>query len=92
MLVFTEAQISHVLEAIETLRSQDLRYVEVRLEVQRSYNEKLQARMKHMVWSSGCNSWYLSPDGSNHSLYPGHAAEYVLRARHFDERDYELAR
>jgi hypothetical protein len=47
--------------------------------------------MKHMVWSSGCNSWYLSKDGSNHALYPGLAAEYVLRARPFERRDYELA-
>ena len=47
--------------------------------------------MKHMVWHTGCHSWYLSPDGSNHSLYPGFAAEYVLRARHFDPADYEIA-
>jgi hypothetical protein len=42
-----------------------------------------------MVWPH-CKSWYLNPDGSNHALYPGFAAEYVLRARHFDPRDYEL--
>jgi hypothetical protein len=47
--------------------------------------------MRHMVWSSGCKSWYLSEDGSNHALYPGFAAEYVLRARRFRPRNYELA-
>ena len=41
-----------------------------------------------MVWS-GCKSWYLSPDGSNRSLYPGYASEYVLRARKLDTNDYE---
>jgi hypothetical protein len=46
--------------------------------------------MRHMVWSSGCHSWYLSKDGSNHSLYPGFASEYVLRTRRFRPRDYEL--
>ena len=52
----------------------------------------VQRRMKHMVWGSGCNSWYLSEDGSNHSLYRGFAAEYAHRARNFDARDYELVR
>ena len=47
--------------------------------------------MKHMAWSSGCNSWYLSKDGSNRALYPGLAAEYVVRARRFNASDYERA-
>jgi NAD(P)-binding Rossmann-like domain len=46
---------------------------------------------RFMVWSSGCNSWYLSKDGSNHSLFPGLAAEYVARARRFKPADYEIA-
>jgi hypothetical protein len=45
--------------------------------------------MKRMVWS-GCESWYLSEDGTNHSLYPGFAAEYVLRTRELQPRDYEI--
>jgi len=42
-----------------------------------------------MVWSN-CNSWYLDSDGSNHSLYPGFAAEYILRARKLHPEDYEI--
>jgi len=48
--------------------------------------------MKHMSWSSGCNSWYLSADGSNHSLFPGYASEYVIRARRFKPSEYQIAR
>ena len=58
--------------------------------VQDRYNARIQARMKHMVWDSGCNSWYLSDDGGNHSLYPGFAFEYVLRARSFRAADYDV--
>ncbi len=90
VLVYTEAQIQHALEAIREIRGRGLRYVEVRQEVQDRYNESLQHRMKYMVWSSGCSSWYLSEDGSNHALFPGFASEYVLRARHFRSRDYWL--
>ena len=92
VLVYTEAQISHTVGAIKTIRDEGLRYVTVRQEVQDRYNERLQGRMKYMVWQTGCNSWYLSPDGLNHSLYPGFAVEYVLRARRFLKRDYEIVR
>jgi len=91
VLVYTEAQISHALQAIRKLKDEGLKYVDIRREVQDRYNQGLQGRMKHMSWSSGCNSWYLSEDGSNHSLYPGFAAEYVLRARRFKASDYEIA-
>lgn len=88
VLVYTEAQIEHVLGAIETLR-RGAKWVDVRQDAQDRYNAKIQARMPKMVWHT-CNSWYLSPDGSNHALYPGLAAEYVLRARRFDAKDYEI--
>jgi cation diffusion facilitator CzcD-associated flavoprotein CzcO len=91
VLVFTEAQIEHVRAAILAIRDQGIRNLDVRQDVQDRYNAGIQARMKHMVWSQ-CKSWYLSPDGSNHALYPGFAAEYALRTRHFRERDYEIAR
>lgn len=87
VLVFTEAQIQHALEAIQRLRNEGLRFVEVRREVQDRYNDRIQARMPHMVWGN-CSSWYLNPDGSNHSLYPGPAFEYALGARHFHPTDY----
>ena len=69
--------------------AQNLKYMDVRQEVQDRYNDGVQKRMKRMVWS-GCESWYLSEDGTNHSLYPGFAAEYVLRTRELQPRDYEI--
>jgi cation diffusion facilitator CzcD-associated flavoprotein CzcO len=92
VLVYTEAQIAHALGAIRMLRDEGLKHVDVRRDAQERYNAGLQRRMKHMVWSSGCHSWYLSPDGGNHALYPGFAAEYVVRARRFRPADYEIAR
>jgi cation diffusion facilitator CzcD-associated flavoprotein CzcO len=91
VLVYTEAQISHVLQALRGLRDKGWRSVEVRQGVQDRYNAGLQRRMRHMVWS-GCKSWYLSEDGTNRALYPGLATEYVLRTKRFRERDYEITR
>ncbi|HEX2485917.1 MAG TPA: NAD(P)/FAD-dependent oxidoreductase [Myxococcota bacterium] len=92
VLVFTEAQISHALGAIRRMRERGWKSVEVRRDAQEGYNAGLERRMRHMVWSSGCKSWYLSPDGKNHSLYPGPAAEYALRARRFRASDYAIER
>ncbi len=92
VLVYTEAQIQYALQAIREIMREDLRWVDVKQEVQDAYNAGIQGRMKHMVWSSGCSSWYLSADGENHSLYPGFAAEYILRARRFKPSEYEIAR
>ena len=77
-------------QAIQKIGREGLKYVNIRWDVQDAYNNGIQKRMKRMVWSSGCNSWYLSTDGSNHALYPGFAAEYVVRARSFDPADYEI--
>lgn len=92
VLVFSEAQIAYALQAIRKLMAEDLRYVDVKQDVQDRYNAGIQRRMPHMVWSSGCNSWYLSDDSSNHALYPGFAAEYVLRTRKFRPSEYEISR
>jgi cation diffusion facilitator CzcD-associated flavoprotein CzcO len=92
VLVFSEAQIAYALQAIRKIRDENLKYVDVRQEVQDRYNEGIQRRMPYMSWSSGCNSWYLSEDGSNHALYPGFAAEYALRVRRFRPAEYEIAR
>jgi len=89
VLVYTEAQIAHALQAIKKIMSDDLKYMDIRQEVQDRYNDGIQKRMKHMVWG-GCKSWYLDEDGSNHSLYPGFAAEYVLRTRKLHPKDYEI--
>jgi len=91
VLVYTEAQIAHALGAIRMLLWEGVKTLDVLQDVQDRYNTGLQRRMQHMAWSSGCKSWYLSPDGRNRSLYPGFAAEYVLRTRRFDPADYELA-
>jgi cation diffusion facilitator CzcD-associated flavoprotein CzcO len=91
VLVYTEAQIGYALQAIRKLRDENVKFFDVKQDVQDRYNEGIQKRMKHMVWSS-CQSWYVAADGSNHALYPGYAAEYVWRTRRFRPSEYEVVR
>jgi cation diffusion facilitator CzcD-associated flavoprotein CzcO len=90
VLVYTEHQIQYALQAIRMMIAEDLKSVDVRREVMDAYNAHLQARMKRMAWTSGCKSWYLNPDGSNHALYPGFASEYCLGVRHFKRDEYHV--
>jgi len=92
VLVYTESQIEYALQAIRTMIADGIKYVTVRQDVQGAYNSGIKRRMRHMAWSSGCSSWYLSPDGENHALYPGFATEYCVRTRKFRSSEYEVAR
>ena len=91
VLVYTEAQMGYILQALKMMIGDDVKTLAVRKAVQDRYNEGLQRRMKHTVWSSGCNSWYLTDDGKNHTLYPGFASEYRARVRKFRARDYDVS-
>ena len=92
VIIYTEAQINYILQAVQHIKENNLKCVDVKHAVQDDYNEGLQNRMQYTVWTSGsCNSWYLNADGSNHALYPGFAHEYTSRIRSFDPIDYTLS-
>ncbi|MEA2719264.1 MAG: hypothetical protein QOJ39_1128 [Candidatus Eremiobacteraeota bacterium] len=51
-----EAQYRYVLDALKHLRGRGVRALDVKPAVQQRFNERLQARMRRTVWSSGCTS------------------------------------
>ena len=89
LLVYVEGQIEYAVTGITTILRQNLRYLDVRAEVQRRYNDRLQRRLAKTTWMSGCTSWYLTPDGFNASMYPGLATQYRRQMRAFRFSDYE---
>ena len=92
MILMMESQFAYVLDAIRTMRERGLRFVDVRPDAQREYNEAIQARLRRRVWATGgCVSWYNTKDGKNTTLWPGFTFEFRLRTRRFDASSYELA-
>jgi hypothetical protein len=87
-LVFVEGQIDYAVSGITTILKNDLRYLDVRADVQRRHNEELQRRLAKTTWMSGCSSWYLTADGFNASMYPGFATQYLRQMRDFRFSDY----
>jgi cation diffusion facilitator CzcD-associated flavoprotein CzcO len=88
LLVYVEGQLDYAVSGITTILRRDLRYLDVRADAQRHYNESIQKRLTHTTWMSGCQSWYLTPDGFNAAMYPGFATQYLRQMRHFRYADY----
>lgn len=89
MIFMIEAQARYALQCIQALREEDLRWLDVRPEVQAAFAEELQERLQGTVWQSGgCRSWYQDASGRNTALWPGFTVEYWLRTRHLHLGDY----
>ncbi|WP_390893259.1 flavin-containing monooxygenase [Mycobacterium deserti] len=89
LLVYVEGQIDYAVRAITTVLDENLRYLDVREEVQQRYNERIQKRLTKTTWMTGCNSWYLTKDGFNASMFPGFATQYLRQMRDFRFGDYQ---
>jgi cation diffusion facilitator CzcD-associated flavoprotein CzcO len=88
LLVYIEGQLDYAVRGISTILRNDLRYLDVREEVQHRYNKHIQRRLANTTWMSGCRSWYLTKDGFNGSMYPGFATQYLRQMRDFRYADY----
>ncbi|GAB4938896.1 hypothetical protein MAHJHV51_10030 [Mycobacterium avium subsp. hominissuis] len=89
LLVYIEGQLDYAVRGITTILNDDLRYLDVREEVQRRHNEVIQRRLTRTTWMSGCRSWYLTKDGFNGSMYPGFATQYLRQMSDFRYQDYQ---
>ncbi|SNS53994.1 flavin-containing monooxygenase [Rhodococcoides kyotonense] len=90
-LVYMEAQIDYLVDAISYSLSRDV-VLDVRADRQRVYNEDIQRRLQKTTWNSGCSSWYLTEDGFNATMFPGFATQYVRQLKSVDLDDYSTSR
>jgi cation diffusion facilitator CzcD-associated flavoprotein CzcO len=89
LLVYIEGQLDYAVRGITTILDSELRYLDVREDVQRRYNKRIQRRLTKTTWMSGCSSWYLTKDGHNVSMFPGFATQYLRQMRDFQYADYD---
>ena len=90
MVYIAESHMNYLMSALEQKQRFGLKTFEVREDVQRSYNERLQSRMKQTIWSTGgCESWYLDEHGRNTTLWPGFTFTFRQLTRKFDLAAYD---
>jgi cation diffusion facilitator CzcD-associated flavoprotein CzcO len=86
-----ESQFRYVLQAVRRLADAGPAALEVRPEVQRRFNEWVQARVTETVWNRGCTNWYRTASGKNTNNWPDFTFAYRARTRRFAVDDYDLA-
>ncbi|MBJ8339385.1 NAD(P)/FAD-dependent oxidoreductase [Antrihabitans sp. YC3-6] len=91
-LVYMEAQIDYITDAVRTVLDKNLTMLDVRRDVQDRYNADIQRRLESTTWNSGCQSWYLTEDGFNATMFPGFATQYANQLRKLDLSDFVLAK
>ncbi|HEY1914106.1 MAG TPA: NAD(P)/FAD-dependent oxidoreductase [Streptosporangiaceae bacterium] len=84
ILYMLEGQINYVRDAIVALDAERLAWLDVRRDVQESFNAWVQSASRTSVWESGCHSWYTSASGRNINNWPDHTFMYRYRVRRFD--------
>ena len=85
-----ESQLNYIIDYLEKLKALPANnYLDLKLDVQKDFNEKIQKRLANMVWASGCKSWYQTAAGKNTTLWPGHTYTYRKLTKRVDLEDYE---
>ena len=92
VLLYLEAQIEYIVQALRHMERSGATSFDVRAEVQAAFNEDIQSRLGSSVWTDGgCRSWYLDPDGNTSVLWPGHTGRFRKMLRRYDPADYTFA-
>jgi hypothetical protein len=88
-----EAQVHYIMEALKAVKAAKAKYIDVKPEVQSSYNQTLQEKLSHTVWQTGgCHSWYQNKSGKNVTLWPGYTFTFAKATRLFEVEKHEMVR
>lgn len=89
-----ESQFNYIVDYIKKLKNSPTphTYFDVKLEKQKAFNEKIHAKLKDMIWSTGgCNSYYLKDGtGKNTSIWPGTTMKYRRITKHASLSDFSI--
>jgi cation diffusion facilitator CzcD-associated flavoprotein CzcO len=91
MINIIEGQLVFLVDALRAMDETGAAALDVHRAVQDRYNAGIQAAMVGTVWTDGgCNSWYLSEDGSNRTLWPSFSNAFKRRLAGFDIADFRI--
>ena len=89
-----ESQLNYILSYLDLLRTTKnaTAFYDLKAEIQRQFNETIQAQLANMVWSDGgCKSYYLQhSNGKNTSIWPGSTIKFRKLTKKVRASDYQL--
>ncbi|WP_176343040.1 flavin-containing monooxygenase [Paraburkholderia bryophila] len=92
MIYMIESQVQYIADCLRELRRRKARTMNLKPDVQRDFNARLQKEMQHSVWVSGCHSWYQTKSGKVTALWPGFTFSFRKRTRRVRPGEYRFAR
>ncbi len=90
IIYMLEGQIGYVTGALRALDEERLDWLDVRPDVQKSFNAWVTVASRTSVWESGCRNWYTTASGRNTNNWPDHTFLYRYRVRRFDLGQYRV--
>ena len=91
MVVMFEAQVRYLISCLDALDTRDAKTLDVKPEVQKTYNEEVQERLQETIWASIQHSWYMTDQGKITNNWAGRTTEYQKRTKQVEPKDYRFA-
>ena len=92
IIFMLECQSRYIVSAIKTLQKKRARFMNVRADTQREFNEEAQARLATTIPArADCFTYFKDASGKITTNWPGYATEYRWRTRAVKVKDYEFA-
>lgn len=90
IIIMIEAQTRYILSCMDALDERGARWLDLKYDAQKAYNEWVDERMKEKVWTQVPDSWYMRA-GRVTNNWVGRTTEYIKRTRHVEPDAYEFA-
>jgi cation diffusion facilitator CzcD-associated flavoprotein CzcO len=88
IIYMLESQFNYIVGCVKHLTR--ARYLDVRADVQNTFNHEVQQRFRDTVWTTGCTSWYKTADGKVINNWPGFTFSYRRATRRPDLGDFRV--
>ncbi len=92
IIFMLECQFAYILAAVRLLIDEDLRWIDVRPEVEAAFNAEIQDALRDTAWAAAGASWYKDAAGRITNNWPYSTVTYWWRTRRLDRTDYRLER
>lgn len=92
MIFVIESQVNYIMDALKKLEQRKAKFMDVKPEVQRAYNDDIQEKLKRTVWATGCRSWYIAANGRNTTVWPGLTYTFWFKTKHIKTSAFEFVK
>ncbi len=93
IIAMLEIQVDYILRQIKRLDREQLRFVDLRKEVETRYNESMQREIGEVeVWQASCGNYYSASSGRIVTQWPHDIDEFCARTMRPDAEAYEVQR